>query len=261
MPARPVPPPRPARPLVVAHRGASAHHPENTLEAFDAALEAGADGLELDLQLTADGRVVVLHDATLARVFARAGRVIDVPLSVVETLDAGGHFAPDLPPAAVPLLSDVLGRYHGRTHLFLELKRQRDRRTSDRLLARVLALLPPPGEAERLWLIGFPRGLVRRAKAERPDLPVAWTHASALARTPVLARAAVHGLDGLLVPARHARPATGGRLHRHRKWLLTYACDSGEDVRRALAAGADVLMADDPALLRRRVDGWWSGAT
>ena len=249
-------PPRPARPLVVAHRGDSAHQPENTLAAFDAALAAGADGLELDLRLTADGTVVVVHDRTLARVFGRVGRVDTVHHADLSAWDAGAHFAPDTPFAAVPTLGQVLDRYHGHTHLFLEIKGRAARRHDRRLLGAVIAALPPPGAARRLWLIGFSYGLMRRAKRRRPDLPVAWTHASALVGWSGGPTRWLGPLDGLVTPAGRVDATLGDRLHRDGRWLLCYGCDQGGEVRAALAADADVLMADDPGLLRRRVAGW-----
>ncbi|RMG97859.1 MAG: glycerophosphodiester phosphodiesterase [Deltaproteobacteria bacterium] len=250
------PPPRPAVPLVVAHRGSSARQPENTFAAFDAALDDGADGLELDVQLTADGRPVVFHDADLRRILQQPRRIDRVPFSLLGSQDVAAHFAPGLAPARVPALSEILDRYLGRTYLFVELKRQRTRAASNALLDRVLDMLPGPGRVERLWLIGFSLRLMHRAKARRPDVPVAWTHGSPLGAHDRLSAAAATGLDGLLQPARHARARTAERLHRNGRWLLTYACDDPDGVRTALSAGADVLMADDPVLLRRRVEGW-----
>ncbi|MRR31832.1 glycerophosphodiester phosphodiesterase, partial [bacterium] len=78
-----------ARPLIFAHRGASAYAPENTLAAFQLALEQGADGIELDAKLTSDGEVVVIHDQTVNRTTNGRGRVGQMTLDQLRQLDAG----------------------------------------------------------------------------------------------------------------------------------------------------------------------------
>jgi glycerophosphoryl diester phosphodiesterase len=83
-----------ARP-VIGHRGASGHAPENTLPSFALALAQGADALELDVRLTADGMPVVLHDATLERTTDRRGPVAALALAAVQEADAGARFTAD----------------------------------------------------------------------------------------------------------------------------------------------------------------------
>ncbi len=82
-------------PVNLAHRGASALAPENTLEAFRTAVEAGAGGLELDVHLTMDGQVVVIHDETVDRTTGGTGAVSDMTLEELRALDAGHNFSPE----------------------------------------------------------------------------------------------------------------------------------------------------------------------
>jgi glycerophosphoryl diester phosphodiesterase len=84
-----------ARPVNFAHRGGAALAPENTLEAFRRGLKAGADRLEMDLHLSRDGRVVVIHDATVNRTTDGAGAVREMTLREIRQLDAGYRFTPD----------------------------------------------------------------------------------------------------------------------------------------------------------------------
>lgn len=79
----------PARPLVIAQRGNAAHTPENTLAAFRSAVDAGADWLEMDVQMSDDGHLVVIHDATVDRTTNGSGRVADLTLAQLQALDAG----------------------------------------------------------------------------------------------------------------------------------------------------------------------------
>lgn len=94
--------------LVYAHRGFSAQAPENTLASFQAALDAGADGVELDVTLSADGVPVVMHDDTLERTTTGHGLVWRQPLSLLRTLDAGVWFGPGFAGERVPTLEEVL---------------------------------------------------------------------------------------------------------------------------------------------------------
>src|SRR5206468_7801437 len=96
------------RPLVFAHRGGSALAPENTIEAFDNGLRLGADGIELDVRLSADGVVVVHHDRTLERTTPLAGLV-------------ASRTSGELSAAGVPTLAEVLARYP-RARAIVELK-------------------------------------------------------------------------------------------------------------------------------------------
>jgi len=97
-------------PVVAAHRGLSAEHPENTSRSFQAAVEAGFDSLELDLRVTHDGEVVALHDPSLNRTTDGAGRVADMAYDELRAYDAGG--------GPVPRFDDLLSRHGGRALLW-----------------------------------------------------------------------------------------------------------------------------------------------
>lgn len=115
---------RSGRPAVVAHRGSSSVAPQNTLAAFEAAWRAGADAVELDVHLTADRRVVVLHDERVDATTDGTGAVADLPLDAVRSLDAGSWFSPAFAGQRVPTFEEVLGLLATRpgTDLLVELK-------------------------------------------------------------------------------------------------------------------------------------------
>jgi glycerophosphoryl diester phosphodiesterase len=115
--------------LVVAHRGASAHAPENTLDAFRQAVEMGADAIELDVHVTRDGQLAVIHDETLERTTDLEGRVSDLTMKQIRRADAGYRFAAadgSFPFRAkglkVPTLPEVLGWLPAGTGLVVEIK-------------------------------------------------------------------------------------------------------------------------------------------
>src|SRR5438128_68162 len=105
------------RPLLFAHRGASAHAPENTLAAFELGSRTGADVLELDVHLTRDQRVVVIHDATVDRTTDGKGAVAELDYAALARLDAGARFRPGSgfpfrgKRLGLPLLEEVLAAF------------------------------------------------------------------------------------------------------------------------------------------------------
>lgn len=101
--------------LVFAHRGASGYEPENTLASFKKALELGADGVELDVRLTKDGRVVVMHDPWVIRTTKRFGSIAGKSLNELKKLNAGNG-------EKIPTLQEVLDLINGKVQMNIELK-------------------------------------------------------------------------------------------------------------------------------------------
>jgi len=107
---------------VIAHRGGAALGPENTLAAMRASVEAGADMLEVDVQNTSDGRLVICHDRLLERTSGVDLDVVDCTLPEVRVLDVGSHFGSEFEGERIPTLVEVLDWAHGRTRLLLDLR-------------------------------------------------------------------------------------------------------------------------------------------
>ena len=108
--------------LNIAHRGASAYAPENTMAAFEKAVEVGADVLEMDLHLTLDNELVVIHDDSLDRTTDGHGTVYKRSLEELKRLDAGRWFGEGFAGQRIPMLDEVLDRYVGKVPLALEVK-------------------------------------------------------------------------------------------------------------------------------------------
>src|SRR5512141_36930 len=94
-------------PIILAHRGDQSHAPENTLPAFQQAIQKGADGVELDAKLASDGHVIVIHDTTVDRTTNGMGRIPSFTLEAIRKLDAGSWFDSKFSGAKVPLLGEV----------------------------------------------------------------------------------------------------------------------------------------------------------
>lgn len=160
-------------PLVIAHRGDSAHRPENTLAAFTSALEVGAEIVELDVHLTRDGHVVVIHDSTVDRTTSGTGRVGDLALADVRALSAGfaARFGAAWAGERIPLLAEVLALCRGRARVMIEIKHESVTDDADGgLEARTVAEVRRAGMTDEVALISFDRRALRRCQELAPEM-------------------------------------------------------------------------------------------
>jgi len=107
---------------VIAHRGEHLHHPENTMPAFQAAIDAGADYFELDVRTTSDGKFVIMHDNTLDRTTNGTGEVHKHTFAEIRALDAGAKFSPAFAGTKVPTLDEAFDLAHGKINVYVDTK-------------------------------------------------------------------------------------------------------------------------------------------
>ena len=228
---------------LIAHRGASAVAPENTGAAVRAAIAAGADMVELDIQLTADGRLVVVHYDELRRITGVRGRLAARSYAQVARFDAGRWFDGRFAGERIPLVSQVLRMTPLRVRLNLELKRTRRRK---HLIAAVQRLLQRPGVRGRLLLSSFDPALMARLGRSRVPRALISRRAgdTALRQAVQLGCAAWHPHVRLVTRRRVASAhAAGLRVH---AWTV----DDPTVARRLLGWGVDGLFTNDPARLK-----------
>jgi glycerophosphoryl diester phosphodiesterase len=153
---------------VIAHRGASAEAPENTLPAFRLGWEQG-DACELDIYLTKDGQIVVIHDATTKRTAGLDKPVVQQTLEELKALDAGGWKSPKYAGEKIPTLKEVLDLLPEKKRLYIEIKCGTEVLSE---LKRTLDVFP--GKSGQLAIIGFSRETMTAAKRLLPAVPVYW---------------------------------------------------------------------------------------
>lgn len=162
---------------VHAHRGGAGLAPENTLAAFRNALALGVDYLEMDLHVSADGEVVVIHDATLQRTTDGRGYVRQTPLSELRRLDAGAWFHSRFAGERIPTLREVLETIRtsgdNRIRLNLETKYDASAPPPGDFEERVLRLVREPGMSGRIIIQSFHYPSLSRVKALDPAIPTA----------------------------------------------------------------------------------------
>jgi glycerophosphoryl diester phosphodiesterase len=154
---------RAAGPLVIAHRGASFHAPENTLAAFQLAWRQGADGIEGDFRLTVDGRIVCIHDEDTKRVAGKQLVVKDASLAALKALDVGAWKGAAWRGEAIPTLEEVLAVVPKGKLLFIELK------TGPEIVAPLADVLKRTGlAAEQIVIIAFDEQVITACAKQLP---------------------------------------------------------------------------------------------
>lgn len=236
---------------VIAHRGASGAGPENTMAAFARALDAGAHRIELDAQLTRDGKVVVFHDATVDRTTDGTGRLDGLDLEEVLRLDAGSWFSTAFAVERIPTLVDVLRWSAGRIPLNVELKVRGGGEPALALARAVAPLLDAEAVAETTICSSFDPVAAAELGRRCPPAEVAllWngrTEPDPLSQAETIGARALHlplsAIDGELLSEAHARGLA----------VRVYTVNTEHDLERALAAGVDGVFTDLP----EAVLGW-----
>ena len=186
--------------IIVAHRGASAQAPENTMEAFRLGVEAGADAIELDVHLTADGELAVIHDETLDRTTDRTGRVAEQTMAQIREADAGATFVrpgdSGLPFAGrgltVPTLAEVLAWLPDGVGLVIEIKA---RAAADAVVEAVAG--HGVRGSGRLAVISFDEAVIERVRELDPEIRTGYLLVPTQPVEPALIWATEHGHVGV----------------------------------------------------------------
>ncbi len=250
-----------ARPWLHAHRGASADAPENTMAAFRLALQQGADGIELDVRLSADGVPVVIHDATLDRTTDRSGLVRELDAAVIAVADAGARWSrategDPLPRESadvrVPTLAEVVDWLPADRGLVVDIKdpaavpaivRILERRVSASETVRLIAFDPRAIEAARRLAPSIPTGLLLESgDSIRAGIALASRDG----------HASIVPFDGDLGddPGRAIAAAADAALS-----VGCYVVNDRDRLVQLRAAGVAFVMTDVPALVRSMGEG------
>ncbi|CAM3694574.1 glycerophosphodiester phosphodiesterase [Aeromicrobium ponti] len=156
---------------IFAHRGMSGHYPENTMAAFQAALEAGAAGIELDVQMAKDGKLVVIHDETVDRTTNGSGYIKDMTYAEIVQLDAGGWFAAANAGETIPELDTVFQwAVRDGNELLINVELKNDLIEYPGLEEKVIELVQRYGMEERVILSSFNEESMRRVRKLHPTL-------------------------------------------------------------------------------------------
>jgi glycerophosphoryl diester phosphodiesterase len=229
---------RASRPRVWAHRGASAHAPENTMRAFELAKKVGADGLEFDVRLDGEGHVVVFHDQKLDRLIGRPGDLSTLSAAERAALRVGGE--------PIPLLSEVLDAFD--LELDIEIKSEKVGRGGELVEAVAKQLGDTRSRLDRIMVSSFDPVVLLQLHHRLPDLSLAYIFHQDQA-LPMRSGWLGRWIGASLVHPQHTL-CTADRV---RAWhtaglpINTWTVDDPAELRRLVALGVDGVFANDPA--------------
>ncbi|MGK2905576.1 MAG: glycerophosphodiester phosphodiesterase [Desulfuromonadales bacterium] len=229
------------RPFLWAHRGASCCSPENTMTAFAAAVESGADGLELDIHLSRDGIPVIIHDETLERTTNGRGLVAGKTWRQLQQFEAGGWFSAEFAGESIPSLEEVLQTFGGQLKLNLELKEFR----AGMAVLDLLSLYP----SAEIVVSSFNVDLLKSLRSVKGDLPLAvlfdsgnWRHAVRVSKD--LSACAFHPMASLVTRPMIAACRQAGLS------VSVWTVDRASVAKSLVRAGISGLFTNDPAKLK-----------
>lgn len=238
---------------MVAHRGASAREPENTLAAFEAALRDGADVIELDVRLTADGVPVILHDPDVSATTDGTGYVHEMTLGQIKRLNAGSEGRGR---HEIPTLAEALASMRGRSSAIdLEIKNMPGEPAFDSpreaVLEASLEVLASSGFAGPALVSSFNWLTIERSRELAPDIPTGFLSIGAVDAWAALVYARQAGHDFVL-PQTNAVTAAGEAFveeaHRAEIRVGTWVADDEELLATLFGWGVDAVASNDPAL-------------
>jgi len=236
-----------SQPVVFAHRGASAHAPENTIAAFELALAQQADAIELDVKLSADGQVIVIHDSTVDRTTNGHGKVQDMTLAELKALDAGSFRGSQYAGEKIPTLQNVFEAMGRRTFINIELKNHKSHGED---LVEIVCMLVKKHQMQKYVMFSsfFPNAL-SKAHSYLPSVPRGLLALNGFLG--VWARSfgfSFGKYDALHANLQDFSQQEVTRVHRLKRRVHVYTVNKEEDMRRLFKWGVDGVFTDDPQL-------------
>lgn len=237
------------RPLVIGHRGASAHAPENTLASFQLAFQDKADAIEFDVKLSADKKVVIIHDTTVDRTTNGVGKVARMDLSALKKLDAGGKFAENFKGERIPTLEEVFERFGNQILMNVELTNYST--PFDDLVVRVVGLVKAYKVEDRVIFSSFLARNLRLARRLLPEVPCGLlVYSGWLGLYPRRFgwKKKFQALHPYLTDVNQELVRS---VHNSGKRIHVWTVNGKEELKSMLAHNVDGIFTDDPGMLRR----------
>jgi glycerophosphoryl diester phosphodiesterase len=233
------------QPMIIGHRGAAGEAPENTLSSFSLALEQGCQGIELDVHISADGRLMVCHDSTLNRTTDLTGPIHGMTAEDIRKADAGAWFAEKFRGEKIPYLEEVYELVPTGVMINVEVKEAYDGRIEPVLLEFLLR----SGRMANTVVSSFDHKLLVRLKKQEPTLRIGLLYAANLVDHAIYA--ATLGVEVFslhpyheLIEAYDVASATN-----HELAVYPYTANREEDYRRLIRSGVSGIITDYPARL------------
>ena len=241
-------------PTVMAHRGLSADAPENTLYAFSDAISVGADFIELDVQQTRDGVLVVMHDSNLKRTTGMNKNIWDVDYADIQNLDAGSWFDPAYANARIPTLEETLQFVDKRAKLNIEIKPTKH--GTDTLEQDVAELITQYQYTDACYVTSFSYGSLKKVKEVNPEIRTGYLMSVAYGQLYSLKYADAFSLNKVFVTSQVVNAA-----HQQGKQIFAWTVNSMSEVRSLCNLHVDSIITDDPVMVQNVISRDSTGET
>ena len=228
---------------VVAHRAGAALGPENTVAALEQSIAAGVGWAEIDVQMTADGVAVVLHDGSLERTTGLRANVWQTDMKTMKQLDAGGWYSPAFAGERLATLEEMAAAARGRIRLMVEVKS--DGPYARLLLEHTVTQIQTLGQTEEWTLASADANLLSRSKQLRPEL------STLLIGVALPEDMQQPDVDGYSIQLYGLTAQTVAQAKALDKKVYAWTVNTPQEIQRALALGVDGLVTDQPVLTRQ----------
>lgn len=227
---------------ITAHRGNSSQAPENTLAAFESAIEAGTDWIETDVTQSKDGVLVLFHDEDMERLTGRQGKIWDFTFEELKGIRPESFMGPSFRDAGIPSLSEALDLCRGRAKMDLEIK-VNGSQTAD-YVDRVVAMIREKGMEDQCMVTSFQYSVLERTKALAPGLKTGFITSTALTPGQSLAAA-----DYVMLHVNLTDPQTVSQLQAQGKRVGAWTVNDYVSLEKCRQSGVDNVITDRPGTI------------
>lgn len=228
---------------VTAHRGYSSKAPENTLDAISAAIDEGVDYVEIDVRLTADGYVVLMHDSNTRRTADRAMTVEDETYDTLKQLDVGSWFSDEYAGTVIPTLNEAIELCKGKVYMNIELKPANGSGELERAVAEIITEY---NMEDQCIVTSFNQSSLVRIKNENPDIRTGCIYTVGYSN-----KTDYKAMDVLSIDSRYVSRSLVVGAHEKGIMVFVWTVNTRSEMLRMTACGVDGIITDKPELLKQ----------
>lgn len=230
---------------ITAHRGSSIDAPENTMAAFSRAIDDMADYIELDVQMTADGQLVVMHDSNAYRTSGVDANISDMTLYEVKQLDVGSYFGAEFAGEKVPTLREVLVLAHDKAMLNIEIKSQNG---NTEIADKVVQLVKAYDAQDECVITSFNYDILKRVKELEPSIQVGYILSAAYGNFYSMSDVDFFSMNASFLSKRMV-----DAIHNSGKQVHVWTVNNETSIKNLTNKGVDNIITDDPVLARETI--------
>lgn len=236
--------------MIIAHRGASEEAPENTVAAVKRAWELGADAVEVDVHLTADGQVVLIHDKDTKRTTGEAQTLIikETPAATLRELDVGSWKAPQFAGEKIPFISEILDILPPGKTLFIEIKSGKE------ILPALKAAIEKSGKLNQIVFTAFSWKTIQAVRKTFPNNPCYWVISKDEGLDEKLKQASEAGLTGVALRYKIINESTMALANEHKLDVIAWTVNNPKTAKKLTKLGVKSIITDQSSTLKTALE-------